>query len=151
METKDITRHFVWALVISVGWWLITWVLGMLGPVGVYLKPILALVFVYGLLFYAINVKGIVHGLLAGLIYAAVFLVVHIIIVILLRNPLPNGEMINFFGRVEYKAVNDTVGTWTITNPSDWKAIFDWPNGIYLPLVGFIVFGSFIGWANERK
>lgn len=151
METKDITRHILWALVISVGWWLVTWILGMIGTIGVYLKPILALVFVYGLLFYAINVKGVVHGFLAGLIYAVVFLIVHIIIVVLLKNPLPNAEMLNFFGKGDYKAVNDTVGTWTITNPGDWKAIFDWPNGIYLPFIGFLVFGSFIGWANERK
>lgn len=150
METKDITRHIIWALVISVGWWLLTWVFGLIG-LGTYLRPILNLVFVFGLLFYAINVKGWMHGLIAGLIYAIVFLIVHIVVVLLLKNPLPGGEMLNFFGNVKY-GVNDlTVGQWTTTNPGDWTAIFKWPEGIYLPFVGFLLFGAFIGWANDHK
>lgn len=145
METKDITRHIIWALVISVGWWLLTWIFGLIN-LGVYLRPILNLVFVFGLLFYAINVKGWMHGLIAGLIYAVVFLVVHVVVVLLLKNPLPDGEMLNFFGNAVYGN-----NVWTTANPADWTAIFKWPEGIYLPLIGFLLFTSFIGWANEHK
>ncbi len=132
MESKDITRHIIWALVISVGWWLVTWLLGMLGQLGGWITTILFFTFLFGLLFYAINGKGWMHGLIAGIIYAVVFIVVNIIVVILLKNPLANG-VIYFF------------------NYPSFAEMFKWDTGVYLPLVGFLLFTSFIGWANDHK
>jgi hypothetical protein len=133
METKDITRHIVWALVISVGWWLITWLCGLLGSFGSYIVQIIMYAFVFGLLFYAINVKGIMHGLIAGIIYALVFIVVYILLGGLLFALPINGMQLGFFGQFE-----------------SFGAMFTWP-GIWLQIVAFLVFTMTIGWVNEHK
>jgi hypothetical protein len=133
METKDITRHFVWALVISVGWWLITWLLGLIPSIGGWLIQIISWMFVFGLLFYAINGKGVTHGLIAGAVYAIVFIVVYILLGGMLFTLPISGQMLPFFGGFE------NIG-----------AMFGWP-GIWLQIVAFLVFTGFIGWANEQK
>ncbi|MBP7732315.1 MAG: hypothetical protein KA140_00925 [Caldisericia bacterium] len=133
METKDITRHFVWALVISVGWWLITWLLGLIPSIGGWIIQIISWMFVFGLLFYAINGKGVTHGLIAGAIYAIVFIVVYIIFGGMFFTLPISGQMLPFFGPFE------SIG-----------AMFSWP-GVWLQIVAFLVFAGFIGWANEQK
>ena len=133
METKDITRHFVWALVISVGWWMITWLLGLIPSIGGWVIQIISWMFVFGLLFYAINGKGMTHGLIAGAIYAIVFIIVYILLGGMLFTLPISGQMLPFFGGFE------SIG-----------AMFSWP-GIWLQIVAFLVFTGFIGWANEQK
>lgn len=133
METKDITRHFVWALVISVGWWLITMLLGFLPEIGKAIVEIIRYAFIFGLLFYAINVKGITHGLIAGVIYALVFIAVYVLLGGLLFALPVKGELIQFFGT--YNSFTD---------------MFKWP-GVWQQLIAFLVFAGFIGWANEQK
>ncbi|NTU60878.1 MAG: hypothetical protein HGA95_00885 [Caldiserica bacterium] len=133
METKDITRHFVWALVISVGWWLITWLLGLIPSIGGWLIQIISWMFVFGLLFYAINGKGVTHGLMAGAIYAIVFIVVYILLSGMLFTLPISGSQLGFFGPF-----------------ANFSEMFKWP-GIWLQIVAFLVFAGFIGWANEQK
>ncbi len=100
METKDITRHIIWALVISVGWWLVTWLLGMIPTIGAWLIQIISWTFVFGLLFYAINGKGMTHGLVAGIIYAIVFLVVYILLGGMLFALPISGQMLPFLDHI---------------------------------------------------
>jgi hypothetical protein len=133
MESKDITRNIIWALVISVGWWLVTWLLGYLGDVGSWIIQIISWTFIFGLLFYAINVKGMTRGFIAGIIYAVVFLVVYIILGGLLFTLPIGGQMLPFFGGF-----------------NGFAGMFGWP-GIWLQLVAFLLFATFIGWANEHK
>ena len=133
METKDITKHVIWALVISVGWWLITWLCGLLGVVGSYIVQIIQLAFVFGLLFYAINVKGIMHGLIAGIIYAIVFIIVYILLSGLLFALPISGMQLGFFGSY-----------------ASFGEMFAWP-GIWMQIVAFLVFTMTIGWVNEHK
>lgn len=134
METKDITRHIIWALVISVGWWLVTWLLGMIPTIGAWLIQIISWTFVFGLLFYAINGKGMTHGLVAGIIYAIVFLVVYILLGGMLFALPISGQMLPFFGPYQ-----------------SFGQMFAWPSGVWLQLIAFLLFGAFIGWANDHK
>jgi hypothetical protein len=133
METKDITRHILWALVISVGWWLITWLLGYVPSVGSWVVQIIQLAFIFGLLFYAINVKGLTHGIIAGLVYAIVFIIVYIILGGLLFTLPISGSQLGFFGPF-----------------ANFGEMFGWP-GVWLQLIAFLVFTGFIGWVNEHK
>jgi hypothetical protein len=133
MEQKDIIRHVIWALVISVGWWLVTWLLGMVPSIGAWLIQLISWTFVFGLLFYAMNNKGWMNGLMAGIIYAVVFLVVYILFSGMLFALPINGMQVGFFGPF-----------------GSFAEMFAWP-GVWLQLFAFLLFSAFIGFANEHK
>ncbi len=124
----DYAKHLLYALVISVGWVVIAGLLMLIPTVGAYIIALISMAWIFGGLYYALKeVKGVTNGILAGILYAIVFAIVAIV----------------FF----YIKWGGTLGI--IGFSGDWAGFFGWP-GMWLELLGFLVFAAFIGWVNEK-
>jgi hypothetical protein len=104
----------------------------MVPSIGAWLIQLISWMFVFGLLFYAMNNKGWMNGLMAGIIYAVVFLVVYILFSGMLFALPISGQHLPFFSF------------------TSWAEMFAWP-GVWLQLLAFLLFSAFIGFANEHK
>ena len=126
-------KHILWALVIAIGWVLLSWLPGLIfaniPSVGDFIVRVLSLVWIYGLVYAGMkSVKGLTNGLVTGLIYGLVFAVVSIIFHYIAWGGTP--PYISFGG--------------------EWGAFFGWP-GMWGELIAVILFGGCIGWVNESK
>lgn len=121
--------HVIWALIVSVGWIVLSWLLLQIPTVGAFLVQIIQYVWIFGLVFYGMkNVKGLTNGLVAGIIYGLVFAVVAVVF-----------YYINWGGMPPY-----------IQFDGGWGNFFGWP-GMWGALIAVILFGGCIGWVNESK
>lgn len=122
-------KHIIYALLISIGWIVLSWLFGKIPEVGVFLNTILMFLWIFGLLVYAMkDVKGLGDGIVTGLIYAIVFAIVTIIF-----------SYINWGGTFPFMIFDGNYGTF-----------FGWP-GWWGDLVGIALFGGMLGWINEQK
>lgn len=123
-------KHIIFALLISVGWIVLSWILAQIpGGVGSFLTSILMLAWIFGLFVYGMkDVKGLGEGFVAGLVYAIIFAVVGIIF--------------------HYIAWGGTFPFMVFTG--DYGAFFGWP-GWWGELIGIGLFGGMLGWINEQK
>lgn len=122
-------KHIIFALLISIGWIVLSWIFGKIPGVGEFLYSILMLAWVYGLFVYGMkDVKGLGDGFVTGLIYAIIFAIVAIIF-----SYIPWGGEVPF-----------------MKFAGDYGAFFGWP-GWWGDLVGIALFGGMLGWINEQK
>lgn len=57
-------KHIIYALLISIGWIVLSWLFGKIPEVGVFLNTILMFLWIFGLLVYAMkDVKGLGDGI----------------------------------------------------------------------------------------
>lgn len=122
-------KHIIYALLISIGWIVLSWIFAQIPEVGGFLNTILMFIWVFGLFVYAMkDVKGLGNGFVTGLIYAIIFAIITIIF-----SYIPWGEKFPF-----------------MVFTGDYGAFFGWP-GWWGDLVGIALFGGMLGWINEQK
>ena len=147
-------KHIIMALVISVGWMIIGWVLGMIPGIGSFIASVIQLAWTVGILVYAFkDVKGYMEGIMTGITYAAVFLAVSI----LFQGIISWGgsfyvhwfsPMGNLMSSLE-SALGGMFGGGGAA-PTYWSMMFGWP-GIWGQVIGFLVFTAMLGWINTQK
>ncbi len=122
-------KHVINALVLGIVYWLLGWLLGLMGVLGTTIWGIIMTALLFGGLAYFLkDVKGLMNGIFVGIIYAVVFLALAIVL----------GLIPGIGGGVPFYTFGG------------WAGMFGWP-GIWVATLGLLLLTGVYGWVNEQK